>query len=117
METHFGLNDLAELSPQVNPNAIVRFYDNELVAWSPTSHDPTSLDAVASVVYQMLDGTATVAELAVDIHEVVGVSESVAQNQLRRVITQLGNAGLLEDPQTDEDLQLKEDFFPAPPNP
>ena len=72
--------------------AIIRRYDDGLVAWSPSSPRPTPLTDVQAVVFQILDGSGTVAELVRDIHEVVGVSEAVARGQLQSV---LGPSGLV----------------------
>ena len=105
------------LRPQVRPDAIVRHYGNEIVAWSPIGHQPTALDPVAALLYQFFDGTASVAELVTDVHEAIGVLPTVAANQVRRVIEQLGDAGLLTPVAPAGSPFADLDLFPAPLNP
>lgn len=105
------------LRPEPRSDALIRHYDNEAVAWSPISRHPTHLDAVAALVFQMLDGTASVADLIADVHEVIGIPESLAANQIRRVIGQLEGAGLLTMSAAQEVPDAELGLFPAPPNP
>lgn len=108
--------ELDELRPCVAPDAVVRHYDDGIVAWSPSSPRPAPLDGVAAVVFQILDGSATVAELVTDIHEVVGVPAAVARSQLRQVLGQFEADGLVAGTRP-EVAPTKLDLFPAPPNP
>ena len=105
------------LTPEVRADALVRHYDNEIVAWSSISAAPTYLDPVAALIYQILDGKASVAELIADVHQFVGVPEAVARNQIHRVISQLDNAGLLTTSTPSPAANVQLDLFPGPLNP
>lgn len=119
--SHFaGLppEELDLLRPRVAADVRTRHYDDGIIAWSPASPRPTPLDGVGSVVFQILDGSGTVAELVDDIHEVVGVPEAVARSQLRHLLEQFAADGLLDGVEGDGGVDLtKLDLFPAPPNP
>lgn len=107
-------------APEVRSDALVRHFDNEIVAWSPAYPRPAHLDPVAALVFQMLDGRATIGELVTDVHDVVGAPTGVVRDQMRRVLAQLDQARLLttsvaparQAPEAD-DL----DIFLGPPNP
>lgn len=105
------------LRPAVISNAFIRRYGEDILAWAPSSPRPLALEGVAAVVYQILDGSATIAELVHDIHDIVGVPPAVARSQLRVVVEQLADAGLLEDLVTSRQAPVELDLFPAPPNP
>ena len=105
------------LRPAAATDALIRHYDDDILAWSAHSARPTALKGVAAVVFQILDGSATVSELISDIHDVVGVPAGVARGQLRRVIDELSDAGLLDGSAAAEPAPTKFDLFPAPPNP
>lgn len=111
------IHDADGFRPCVRADALVRRYGNEAVAWSPLHRYPTSMDPVAALVFQLLDGSASVAELVTDVHEVVGIPQSIAHNQLMRVLSQLHDAGLLLTSAADVDPDAEPDLFPAPPNP
>jgi hypothetical protein len=106
------------LRPSIAAVVETRSYEDGIIAWSPSNPRLTPLAGVASVVFQILDGSATVAELVEDIHEVVGVPEAVARGQLRRLLDQFATDGLLEGVNGgDGSVPTKIDLFPAPPNP
>ena len=110
-------NEFETLRPEVRADALVRHYDNEIVAWSPSSRAPTYLDPVAALIFQILDGNASVADLVGDVHEFVGVPEAVARSQIRRVISQLHSAGLLTTSTPSDAPNVQLDLFPGPLNP
>lgn len=69
--------------------------DGEAVVWSPWRSVPTALDAVETVMLEVVDGEATVAELSRDVHEEVGIPLETAEAQVRRTIATFDRAGLL----------------------
>ena len=103
--------------PQVRTDAVVHHFDNEIVAWSSITAAPAYLDPVAALALQMLDGTASVADLIADVHEVLGIPKAVARSQLRRAISLLDDGGLLTSSTAPESPATDIDLFPAPPNP
>lgn len=115
-----GDREFLASAPSVRTDAIARHYGNEIVAWSPVSPQPAYLDPVAALVYQLLDGTATVGELVEDVHDVVGVPKGVARDQIRRVVMRLDAATLLSTshpPDTADDDPFDLGVFLGPPNP
>lgn len=86
-------------------------------AWSSITAAPAYLDPVAALALQMLDGTASVADLIADVHEVLGIPKAVARSQLRRAISLLDDGGLLTSSTAPESPATDSDLFPAPPNP
>lgn len=113
--TDLSAEELDALRPRIADGVTVRHYDGGVIAWSPLSARPVPLDGVAAVVFQILDGSATVANLVTDIHEVVGVPEAVARSQLRQALTRFAADALLDG--TAQAEPTKRDLFPAPPNP
>ena len=104
-------------SPTVRSDVILRTYGNDAVVWAPHAPAPVALDAVATVVYQLLDGSATIRELTADVHEVIGIPEAVAEAQLRRVIGQLTAGLVLEGVEGGGTSGVDDWVFPAPPSP
>jgi hypothetical protein len=68
---------------------------SEAVVWSPGRPEPMALDPVATVMLGVIDGSASVAELAGEVHEEVGVPPDVARSQVERVLTLFDRAGAL----------------------
>ena len=106
-----------DMRPQARTDMVVRYFDNEAVAWSAVRRGPVYLDPVMAVVYQLLDGTATIRELSTEVHEVIGVPLAVARHQIDRSVAELHQAGLLESSPNQEADGARPDLFPAPPNP
>ena len=104
------------LTPRLRTDLLTRFIENEAVSWSPLSESPTLLDPVASIVYQLIDGSVSVADLVADVHEAVGVPETIARNRLRRILHQFDSAGLLSTSQSAPQLGHGYDLFPGPLN-
>ena len=101
--------------PEARADRLIRWYGNEAVAWSPVAAMPVHLDPLSALVVQMLDGSATVADIVTDVHDVLGVPRSVARDQLRRAVSRLDQGGLLT---TSTEVPADDmDFFPGPPNP
>jgi len=99
-------------------DTVIRFFENEAVAWGPGQPWPLYLDPVASLVVQMLDGEATVAELAEDVHEIVGVPNETAVDQIRRSVSLLRDGGVLEGAVEAADEPPDDDgVFRNPPSP
>lgn len=109
--------ELDAMRPAIVASALVRHYESGIVAWSSSHPRPVALRGVPSIVFQILDGSGTVSEMVEDIHEVVGIPKPVARTQLRRVLDDLDDVGLLAGARATETWSTKIDLFPAPPNP
>jgi hypothetical protein len=106
---------LESLVPMLRDDVVIRHYGQESVVCSPSGEQPTYLDPVGSIVLQLLDGEASMAELADDICAAVGVPRSIAFGRLRTVVGQLDVVGALTT--SDTPLRPADDFFYGPPNP
>ena len=104
-----------DFRPAVRPDNLVRRYDKEIVAWSPVRSWPVFLDPIAAVVFQIVDGVATVADLITDVHEELGLARDVADLQIRKSLQLLDVGGLLETSSPDSDLSTP-DVFAEPPS-
>ena len=87
--------DLSAFVPALRDDFERRVVAGESVVWSPLVDEPTVLDPVATVMLDVVDGAASIGELAIDVHEVVGVSMETAQRQVLRVVEEFGRTGLL----------------------
>ena len=103
--------------PEIQSGAVIRYYGNEAVAWSPTGRDPLYLPPLATIVFQLVDGASAISEFISDIREIIGIPNSVAREQLRREIAVLEKAGLLTTSQGTQTPDPVDAIFPAPPNP
>lgn len=110
----YGLD--ASYVPALSDGSLIRFYGNEAIAWAPDHPTPAFLDPVAATLVQVLDGSATIADLVADICDAVGVPEEIAASQIGRVLRVLHEQGLLEDADADHDAS-DSPIFSGPPNP
>ena len=69
--------------PVLRSDLLRRDLGHESLIWSPIRAKPTSLDPVASVMLQVVDGAATVADLASDVEDVVGIDASLAEARVQ----------------------------------
>jgi len=84
--------------PTVEPGLLIEEAGNDAVAWAAESRRPTYLDPVAEVILSVIDGHATVADLADDIEDVFEVEREVAVGQLARVLRLLDVGRLIDSP-------------------
>jgi len=94
----------------------VRTYAGEAVVWSP-GRPPLLLDPVGAVVLQLLNGEATVGDLAIEVSEEVGIPRSIALNQFRRVLSSLAEGGALSGPHSVPPPDVPGEVFHGPYNP
>lgn len=71
--------------------------NDEHVIWDPVRERVHRLDAVASVLWEFLDGTASIDELAADVADVWDRTLSEATTAVLEMVDQLMIAGLLVD--------------------
>jgi hypothetical protein len=87
--------DVLELVPEPRTDFERRDIDSECVVWSSLASEPTALDAVATVMLDVIDGTASIGQLAREVHEEVGIPLEAAQTQVARIVEQFSDSGLL----------------------
>jgi len=112
----FGL----DFVPQLRSDIGRRDLDGESVVWSSLATDPIALDPVATVMLDVVDGDASIGDLAADVHDAIGVPLDTAQRQVAKVIELFSSAGLLAtsspEPQGVEEIQPR-DLFASGPTP
>lgn len=86
---------VSEVNPTVRPGTVVRRIGLEAVIWSDLRQAPAHLDAVATVMIDVIDGVATTAELIQDIQAVLDIDHFAARAQVKRVLSLFDNAGAL----------------------
>ena len=105
-----------EYVPSVRTGVATVEFGHECVAWATPSIRPVYLDPVASVIRQIIDGHASVADLVDDVHDVLGLDEVVARAQIERTITTLWGAGMLVDSPPRDEAAAGLEIFTDPPN-
>jgi hypothetical protein len=83
--------------------------DGELVLWEPLGNRVHRLDRTASLLWPLLDGTATVGELSEDVADVFGIDATQAATDLEALLGSLAQLGLLDDGSDDHAGQPDED--------
>ena len=113
------MTDVTNLVPELHTDYVRREVDGECVVWSPRAAEPAVLDPVATVMLDVIDGEASIAQLAREVHEEVGVPFDVALRQVERTVQLLDGAGLLTSsaPRPPEDAVAPQPLFANPPNP
>lgn len=102
--------------PTLRPDLLRRDIEHEAVIWSPIRRNPVALDAVATVMLEVIDGSATVNDLVDDIHEVIGVPVEVAQERVRTLLRMLEEAGALGTSTPSSAPERQRELFLNPPS-
>ena len=104
--------------PTVKPGLRIEASAKEAVTWTAGSRRPTYLDPVAKIIFDVIDGQATIADLADDIEDVFEVDREVAVRQLDRVLRLLDDGCLISSPTRPESISgdLRSSVLPAPEN-
>jgi len=89
------MTEVLDFVPELRPDFVRRDIGAESVVWSPAAAMPTALDPVSTVMLDVIDGGASIGELASDVHEAVGVPLDDAQRQVTRIVELFAGAGLL----------------------
>jgi PqqD family protein of HPr-rel-A system len=84
------------IRPRVRDDVAVVEIDGELVVYDERNGELHHLNPSASVVFQLLDGTATMRELADEIARTVDASPERVEAEIRTVQRYLRRAGLLD---------------------
>ena len=113
------MTDVADLVPELRPDYVRREIDGECIVWSPLATQPAVLDPVATVMLEVIDGRASIGQLAREVHEEIGVPFDVALRQVGRTVHLLDGAGMLTSsiPLPPEGADAGRQLFTNPPNP
>jgi hypothetical protein len=91
--------------------------DGELVLYNPVDHRIHHLDRTGALVWQLLDGTATVGELVDDIAEAFGAPAEQIEADVADILTSLAGEGLLEETSSGRMDPYPADHLSDPANP
>lgn len=91
--------------------------DGETVLYNPVDHRIHHLDPRATLVWQLLDGDASIAELAADISDAFGAPPLEVTEDLLALVTDLHAEGLLIDSASGRFEPYPADHLSDPPNP
>ncbi len=81
--------------PALRPDIVRRDIGGQALVWSPLAAEPSPLDPVASVMFDVVDGRASIGELASEVHEEIGVPLERARHRVTEIIDRFDRAGLL----------------------
>lgn len=91
--------------------------DGEMVLYNPSDHRIHHLDQRGAIVWQLLDGEATIGELAADIADVFSAPVEVVTADLLTLVEDLHGEGLLIDSSSGRFDPYPADHLSDPPNP
>src|SRR5437870_2741613 len=87
---------MAALKPKVRQDLVAVDIDGEAVVYDPEEALLHHLNPTAAVVFKLCDGSGTVRELSEDIADILGLPIDRVLRQVRRVVSQFKQAGLLD---------------------
>jgi PqqD family protein of HPr-rel-A system len=85
----------APIKPRMRDDLTVVELDGEAVMYDDHSGELHHLNATATLVAELCDGTATIKELSSDISDGFGVPHEQVERQVRTLLRSLRRAGLL----------------------
>lgn len=102
---------MSTLKPRVRDDLVLAELDGELVVYDPVSDHLHHFNREASLVFALLDGTATVQQTALDLADVFGLPAVNLQAQVSAACEQFRDAHLLSN---GADKNETADPMPAP---
>jgi len=104
---------MAAVKPLVRDDLTVVELDGEAVIYDEQTADLHHLNPTATIVFRLCDGSATMAEIAVDISEAFGVPTAEVEPQVRGLVRRFRKARLL----VTSDRPIGRNAGPIPPSP
>ena len=87
---------MAATRPRARADLTVVELDGEAVIYDERSGELHHLNGSATLIFGLLDGTATVRELAADVAAAFGVPAGEVASQIRALLRQFRSLGLLD---------------------
>ncbi|HEY7661141.1 MAG TPA: HPr-rel-A system PqqD family peptide chaperone [Actinomycetota bacterium] len=87
---------MAASRPQVRGDLVVVELDGEAVVYDERSGELHHLNPSATLIFGLLDGSATIRTLADDMSQAFGVPQEEMESQVRALVGQLRRLGLIE---------------------
>ena len=88
---------MSDERPKTRSDLTVVELDGETVVYDDAAGELHHLNQAASIVFSLLDGTATTKELAVEIATATGRPTEEIEDQVQDVVRTMADARLLED--------------------
>lgn len=104
------------LTPALRPDLLRVDVNGAAVIWPPGRVEPSALDPVSTVMLDIIDGVATLQDLAQDVHEVIGIAPDVALSRVESAVNRLDSAGALLTSLSDGIPERQPDLFTNPPS-
>lgn len=82
--------------PQVRSDLTIVELDGEAVIYDDDAGELHHLNGTATLVFSLLDGTATIAQLVQELAEVYGVPSHEISPQVEDIVARFGEAGLFK---------------------
>jgi PqqD family protein of HPr-rel-A system len=86
---------VAATRPRVRGDLTVVVLDGEAVVYDEASGELHHLNPSATVVFELLDGTSTIRELATDVADAFGRPPEEIEKQIRTLVRRFRRLGLL----------------------
>jgi PqqD family protein of HPr-rel-A system len=86
---------LAAIKPRIREDLATAELDGEAVIYDERSGDLHHLNPTATIIFSMCDGTSTVREMSGEIAEAFGVPADDVERQIRSLLKEFREAGLL----------------------
>ncbi len=102
--------------PKLRRDLLRSDFGHEALIWSPIRQDPVALDPVARVMLDIVDGIATIGDLAEDVQAVVGIPLERAHEQVQRIVTLIDRAGALMTSDAHSVPEQRRELFVNPPS-
>src|SRR5437763_16947120 len=102
-------------APVVRPDVETVTIDGERVVFDPQRGEVHQLNPVGSVIWEFLDGTATIGELVADLSDAFHVAPDTVHADLASLLTQLDEHSLLVDADAVDDATGEEHGLPYQP--
>lgn len=87
---------MTAMRPKVRDDLAVVELEGEAIVYDEAASQLHHLNPTATVIFQMCDGSATVKEFSVDIAEAYGLAPTEVERQVRALLREFRESGLLE---------------------
>lgn len=87
---------MAATRPKIRTDLAVVELEGEAVVYDPVANELFQLNPTATVVFNLLDGTETMKDIAAAISEAVGVPEDEVERQVRALQSDFRKRGMIQ---------------------
>ena len=87
--------DVMDFVPTLHDDFVRSHIADQCVVWSPSAAEPTALDTLATVMLDVVDGEATMGQIATEVHQEIGIPLETAQRKVKEIVDGYDRVGLL----------------------